>query len=120
MGGTPANRMIHLESRQLNIGPYLIDKDCNVRVLAPKAMPGRLTGTARHLTDPANKIHIATMEEGLYSVDVRTLAFDQHIKDGNGQPRAGNGIDSKLPGYHGKGLLLRPRLSGLCQQRHAR
>lgn len=104
VGGTPANRMIHLESRQLNIGPYLIDKDCNVRVLAPKAMPGRLTGTARHLTDPANKIHIATMEEGLYSVDVRTLAFEEHIKDGNGQPRAGQGIGSNLPGYHGKGL----------------
>jgi len=104
VGGTPANRMIHLESRQLNIGPYLIDKDCNVRVLAPKAMPGRLTGTARHLTDPANKIHIATMEEGLYSVDVRTLAFEEHIKDGNGQPRAGKGVDSNLPGYHGKGL----------------
>jgi len=105
VGGTPANRMIHLESQQLSIGPYLIDKDRNVRVLAPKAMPGRLTGTARHLTDPANKIHIATMEEGLYSVDVRTLAFEEHIKDGNGQPRAGNGIDSKLPGYHGKGLF---------------
>jgi hypothetical protein len=85
VGGTPANRMIHTESGQLNIGPYLIDKERNVRVLDPKKMPGRLTGTARHLTDPANKIHIATMEEGLYSVNVKTLEFEEHIKDGNGQ-----------------------------------
>ncbi len=104
VGGTPANRMIHRESEQLNIGPYLIDKARNVRVLQPSQMPGRLTGTARHLTDPANKIYIATMEEGLYSVDVHTLAFEELIKDGNGQPRVGKGLDSKLPGYHGKGL----------------
>jgi hypothetical protein len=54
-------------------------------------MPGRLTGTARHLTDPANKIYIATMEEGLYSVEVKTLAVEEHIKDGNKQPRIGQG-----------------------------
>jgi hypothetical protein len=104
VGGTPANRMIHKESGQLNIGPYLIDEQRRVRVLAPKRMPGRLTGTARHLTDPANKLYIATMEEGLYSVDVKTLEFAEHIKDGNGQPRVGQGIDSHLTGYHGKGL----------------
>ncbi|MEI6646438.1 MAG: hypothetical protein WCP12_10400 [bacterium] len=104
VGGTPANRMIHKESNQLNIGPYLIDKDRNVRVLKPKQMPGRLTGTARHLIDPANKIYIATMEEGLYSVDVKTLEVEEHIKDGNGQPKVGKGISSELTGYHGKGL----------------
>lgn len=104
VGGTPANRMIHKESNQLNIGPYLIDDKRQVRVLQPKQMPGRLTGTARHLTDPANKLFIATMEEGLYTVDVRTLEFVEHIKDGNGQPRVGQGIDSRLTGYHGKGL----------------
>jgi hypothetical protein len=104
VGGTPANRMIHKESNQLNIGPYLIDKDRNVRVLQPKKMPGRLTGTARHLIDPANKIYIATMEEGLYSVDVKTLEVEEHIKDGNGQPRVGKGVNSELTGYHGKGL----------------
>ena len=104
VGGTPANRMIHTESGQLNIGPYLIDKERNVRVLTPKMMPGRLTGTARHLTDPANKIYIATMEEGLYSVDVKTLEVEEHIKDGNGQPKVGNGVSSELFGYHGKGL----------------
>ena len=62
VGGTPANRMIHRESDQLIIGPYFIDAKRQVRVIPPKLMPGRLTGTARHLTDPANKVYIATME----------------------------------------------------------
>ena len=104
VGGTPANRMIHRESQQLNIGPYFIDADRNVRVIPPNLMPGRLTGSARHLTDPANKLYIATMEEGLYEIDARTLSVVEKIKDGNGQPAIGDGIQSKLPGYHGKGL----------------
>lgn len=56
IGGTPANRLIHKESNQLNIGPYFIDESGNVRVLPWQAAPGRYTGSARHLTDPANKI----------------------------------------------------------------
>lgn len=104
VGGTPANRMIHKESKQLNIGPYFISEEGKVRVVSPKKMPGRLTGTARHLTDPANKIYIATMEEGLYAIDVKTLEVTEHIKDGNKQKSVGQGVKSKLPGYHGKGL----------------
>ncbi|TLD68366.1 hypothetical protein FEM03_22955 [Phragmitibacter flavus] len=110
VGGTPANRLIHTESNQLAIGPYLIDADRNVRTLQPKHMPGRLTGTARHLTDPANKLYFATMEEGLYEVDVHTLAITGLIADGN-KPKPGQTeekspatLNSKLPGYHGKGL----------------
>lgn len=104
VGGTPANRMIHLESKQLNIGPYFIDEKRNVRVIPPELMPGRLTGTARHLSDPANKLYIATMEEGLYEVNVRDLSVTELIKDGNRQPAIGEGVNSELPGYHGKGL----------------
>lgn len=110
VGGTPANRMIHRESEQLVIGPYLIDARRGVRVIPPALMPGRLTGNARHLTDPAHKIYYATMEEGLYEVDLRTLAVTGLIRDGN-QPKPGQTeeahpakIDSELPGYHGKGL----------------
>ena len=110
VGGTPANRMIHRESQQLVIGPYLIDAQRGVRVIPPALMPGRLTGNARHLTDPAHKIYYATMEEGLYEVDVRTLAVTGLIRDGN-KPKPGQTkeahpakIDSQLPGYHGKGL----------------
>ncbi|MEO0475575.1 MAG: hypothetical protein AAF085_06345 [Planctomycetota bacterium] len=101
VGGTPANRMIHKESNQLNIGPYFIDKDRDVRVLDPKKMPGRLTATARHLYDPANKLYLATMEEGLYEVDVKTLAFKCLINDS--VTNFEGAVKSELPGYHGKG-----------------
>ena len=35
VGGTPANRMIHRESQQLNIGPYFIDARGHVRAIPP-------------------------------------------------------------------------------------
>ena len=110
VGGTPANRMIHPESQQLFIGPYIIDAERKVRVIPPYIMPGRLTGNARHLTDPAGKIYYATMEEGLYEVDVKSLAVKNFIRDGNGIKKDFkvetplSKLDSQLPGYHGKGL----------------
>ena len=105
IGGTPANRMIHKESNQLSIGPYFIDQKRKVRVIPYSKMPGRHTGTARHLKDPARKVYIATMEEGLYSVDVHDLSVLEHIKDGNPSKKfKGPGIRTSLPGYHGKGL----------------
>ena len=103
VGGTPANRMIHRESNQLLIGPYLIDDQKKIRVIPPSSMYGRLTGNARHLIDPANKVYYATMEEGLYSVDIHTLEVECHMRDGNGgAPEVG--LVSELLGYHGKGL----------------
>ena len=111
VGGTPANRMIHRESKQLIIGPYLIGADRAVRVIPPKLMPGRLTGNARHLTDPANKVYFATMEDGLYEVDVRTLEVTGLIKEKKNVPKPGQTaevrpakITTTLPGYHAKGL----------------
>jgi hypothetical protein len=111
VGGTPANRMIHRESEQLIIGPYFIDAQRNVRVIPPRLMPGRLTGNARHLSDPANKVYFATMEDGLYEVDVRTLRVKGLIREIMNRPKAGQAeeaepaaITSTLPGYHGKGL----------------
>jgi hypothetical protein len=100
IGGTPANRMIHRESQQLFIGPYAIDGRGNVRVIPYTEMFGRPTGNARHLFDPAEKIYYATMEEGFYEVDVKTLKVtglwtDEHQKEGR---------KMHLPGYHGKGL----------------
>src|SRR5690606_32326307 len=73
IGGTPANRMIHSESNQLFIGPYAINQSGQVKTIPYSVMPGRHTGNARHLTDPANKIYYGTMEEGFYDVDVHTL-----------------------------------------------
>jgi hypothetical protein len=111
VGGTPANRMIHKESNQLIIGPYFISAEREVRVIPPKLMPGRHTGNARHLTDPTNKIYYATMEDGLYEVDVRTLAVKGLIKEIMNKPKPGQTeevspatITSTLSGYHGKGL----------------
>jgi hypothetical protein len=103
--------MIHEESKQLIIGPYFIDVERNVRAISPKLMPGRLTGNARHLTDPANKIYFATMEDGLFEVDVKTLAVKGLIKEIKNKPKPGQTdeinpatLQSTLPGYHGKGL----------------
>ncbi len=44
IGGTPANRMIHRESKQLFIGPYAIDAQRKVRVIPYTQMFGRPTG----------------------------------------------------------------------------
>ena len=100
IGGTPANRMIHRESQQLFIGPYVIDAQKNVRVIPYSVMFGRPTGNARHLTDPENKIYCASMEEALYEVDVHSLKVKTlyHDEQVDGTPKSG------LPGYHGKGI----------------
>jgi len=107
VGGTPANRMIHRESGQLFIGPYAIDESGGVRAIPYAQMPGRPTGNARHLTRPADAIYCATMEEGLYEVDVRTLEVRQLFEDANMAQRRKGAADIAgplLPGYHGKGL----------------
>lgn len=103
VGGTPANRMIHPETNQLLIGPYVIDAKKEIRVLPPSKMFGRLTANARHLTDPQAKVYYATMEEGLYEVDLKTLDVKCLIKDGH-EAAPDQGVKTKLPGYHGKGL----------------
>jgi hypothetical protein len=90
VGGTPADRMIHRESRQLIIGPYFIDEKGAVRTISPKVMPGRLTAAARDLTDPAGKIYIFDMEGMLYEVDVHSLAVTRLF-------------ERAAPGAHGKG-----------------
>lgn len=104
-GGTPANRMIHRESNQLFIGPYVIDTARNVKVISYKTAPGRYTGMGRHLTDPAHKIYMATMEEGFYEVDVNTLDVKMLYVDGNVVRKEKNMAQYSplLPGVHGKG-----------------
>ena len=106
IGGTPANRMIHQESDQLFIGPYVIDSKGLVRVIPYSNMPGRHTGNARHLSNPSNKIYYATMEEGFYEVDVNTLEIKTLFTDGNKLRKEGevHQFGPLLPGAHGKGL----------------
>ncbi len=105
VGGTPANRMIHSESRQLIIGPHFIDHKGGVRVVKPEQMLGRLTATARHLADPQNKVYFFTMEEGLYEVDVHSLRVKTLFPD-----RHQEGTPDLMPGYHGKGAYSSQRV----------
>jgi len=102
IGGTPANRMIHRESKQLFIGPYAISSDGQVRVIPYDHMPGRLTGNARHLNDPEDRIYYATMEEGFYEVDVNSLEIKTLYPDAHELPE--EDYSTLLPGAHGKGL----------------
>lgn len=107
IGGTPANRMIHRESNQLFIGPYVVDSIGDIRVIPYSKMPGRHTGNARHLADSENKIYYATMEEGFYSIDVKTLDVDTLYIDGNKIPKKKGELSQHnelLPGSHGKGF----------------
>ncbi|MES2005433.1 MAG: hypothetical protein V4450_13015 [Bacteroidota bacterium] len=90
IGGTPANRMIHRESNQLITGSYLIDARGNVKTIPLTVMPGRMTATARHLTDPANMVYFYDMEGKLYEANVYTLAVKKLF-------------DKPVPGWHGKG-----------------
>ncbi len=119
IGGTPANRLIHRETNQLLIGPYVIDAKGNVRAIPAAKMPGRLTGAARHITDPANQVYVATMDNGLYSLDMHTLTVKTLQRDHNGisgkiwgarkigipLPSDWNeAVDNTLPGSHTKGV----------------
>lgn len=107
IGGTPANRMVHRESNQLFLGPYALNDQGAVRAIPFSRMFGRPTGNARHLTDAAGKIYYASMEEGFYEVDVKTLAVRQLYEDANAllARKADKDIAGPLlPGYHGKGF----------------
>lgn len=90
VGGTPAGRMIHAESKQLFIGHHAINENGEVRTIQPKDMPGRVTAWARHLTDPANLVYMYDMEGMLYEVHVQTLAVNKLFHN-------------PVPGEHGKG-----------------
>ncbi len=90
IGGTPANRMIHRESNQLITSNYFIDAKGKVRVIPFTVMPGRMTATARHLTDPANMVYFYDMEGMLYETNVHTLAVKKLFH-------------KPVPGWHGKG-----------------
>lgn len=70
--GTHANRLIHHESNQCFIGPYVIDAKGNWKHI-PEFDSHRLTSTMRHLTDPANKIYYQTMEGLFMEMDVHDL-----------------------------------------------
>ena len=90
VGGTPAGRMIHKESNQLLIGPYVIDAEGKVRVITPQSMPGRITAIARHLEKPGTMVYYVDMEGMIYEVDVYSLAVQLLFQ-------------KAVPGWHAKG-----------------
>ncbi|MCC9643606.1 hypothetical protein LOC71_15075 [Rhodopirellula sp. JC740] len=90
VGGTPAGRMIHEESKQLLIGHHMIDADGNVRTISPEDMPMRVTAIARHLKDPNNMVYYIDMEGAIWEANVHTLAVKRLFK-------------KPVPGWHGKG-----------------
>jgi hypothetical protein len=70
--GTHANRLIHRESNQCFIGPYVIDGKGNWKHI-PEFDKHRITSTMRHLTDPANRVYFQTMEGVFGEMDVKDL-----------------------------------------------
>ncbi len=70
IGGTFAGRLIHRETNQLIIGPYIIDANRNIRVIPQSLIPGRITAITRDMTDWAHTVDIFTMEQGLYQVNI--------------------------------------------------
>lgn len=76
--GTHANRLIHKESSQCFIGPFAIGANGDVRPIKD-LYDHRLTSTFRHLTDPANRVYMLTMEGLMFEVDVKTLKATETI-----------------------------------------
>ncbi len=93
VGGTPAGRMLHAESKQLFIAHYAISETGDVRVIPIEKMPIRVTGITRHLTDPANRVYYIDMEGSIWEVDVHTLEPTQLYK-------------KPVPGWHAKGAYV--------------
>lgn len=90
VGGTPAGRMIHAESKQLLIAHYLIDQTGNVRVIPIEKMPIRVTAIARHLRDPVNMVFYVDMEGSIWEANVHTLKVKRLFQ-------------KPVPGWHAKG-----------------
>ncbi len=109
IGGTPANRMVHKESKQLFIGPYVIDENRNVKAFPYTDSPGRHTANARHLINPQEMLYLGTMEEGLYEInttthDLKTLFKDGNVIDNEAADENDHDTNPLLPGAHGKGM----------------
>jgi hypothetical protein len=64
--------MVHWESEQVFLGPYVIDAQAHVQVVDVLASE-RVTAIARHLSAPREKVYVLAMEGPLYELDVRTL-----------------------------------------------
>lgn len=76
VSGTYANRMIHVPSDQLIIGPHIIDAQGSVRTF--EALTDmRLCGTMAHLEAPDHMVYFLSMEGEFLEADVNTLEVRQ-------------------------------------------
>lgn len=74
--GCYANRFVHTQSNQAFIGPYAIDLQGNIRVVKD-LYNERITATMKHLSDPANRVYMLTMEGQFCEMDVSTLKVNR-------------------------------------------
>ena len=74
--GTHTNRMVHWESNQCIIGPFVIDAQRNIRTVE-SLIDIRVCSTMRHLEDPENKVYMLGMEGEFFEIDVHSLETRQ-------------------------------------------
>ncbi len=108
-GGTHASRLLHLGTGQLLLGGSVVSLDGTVRSFDTGRLIGRLTAASAHLTMPEEWAYLHTMEDGLYEVNMRTMAvrcLRRDIHDRLTMPALADTTgyaQTKLPGDHGKG-----------------
>lgn len=67
-----ANRIIHHWTDQIIIGPYVIDKNRNIRTIE-SLLSVRIGAVAEHLTKPETHVYMISMDGPLYEVELETL-----------------------------------------------
>jgi hypothetical protein len=72
---TYANRMIHVATDSIIIGPYVISKDGEIRVFE-SLLNVRIGGMSEHLTNP-NMVYFLGMDGPFWQADVTTLEVTQ-------------------------------------------
>lgn len=109
-GGTHANRMIHQPSGALMIGANVVYPNGEIRAFDVQKCIGRLTGCGVHPKAEEGWAYIASMEDGLYEVNVHTMEVRAVRKDVIDRLRI-PGLRPKehraptmLQGDHGKGF----------------
>lgn len=109
-GGTHANRMIHSPSGALIMGANVIFPNGEIRAFDVKKLVGRLTGAGVHPRAEEGWAYIASMEDGLYEVNIHTMEVRTLRKDVIDRLRIGgvrpknHRAPQKIDGDHGKGF----------------
>jgi len=103
--GTYTNRMVHWESNQCIIGPWVIDADRNIRTVE-SLLNVRICSTMRHLKDPENKVYMLCMEGEFFEMDVHTLKTRQLFDLNKDFGLGGHGVIHFKAGYSCFGRVI--------------